>query len=76
MFILNFLQLGSESRVGFHYGSAFFTRSQVFRVIEMFEMMQKIFFDIRKRKIDFVEFVVAVVAKPKQAIFCICSGAF
>jgi len=43
-----------KSRIGFHYGTAFTTRSQILRIIEMFKMVQEIFFDIMKFEIDFV----------------------
>jgi hypothetical protein len=53
-----------KSRIGFHYGTAFITRSQILRIIEMFKMVQEIFFDISKWKIDIIKFVIAIFTKP------------
>ena len=61
--------------VGFHDGAATFAGAFLDGIIVFFEMRKEIFFDVVQLKVGFVEFVVAVFAKPKQTIGESFSGA-
>jgi hypothetical protein len=52
-----------------HHFTAFFASSEVFRIVILVEVCKEISFDVLEFEIGFMEFVVAVVAEPKQTVF-------
>ena len=52
-----------------HHFTTFFACSEVFRIVILVEVIEEICFDVLEFEIGFMEFVVAVVAEPKQTVF-------
>jgi hypothetical protein len=52
----------------FHNSTTFAARSQGLAVVKVGEMRQEIGLDVVQFKVHFVQFMVAIVAMPKQAI--------
>jgi len=63
-------------RIGFHHRPAFFARAQILRIVKMPVVRLEILLDVVEFEVDFVQFVVAVVAKPEQPVGESFSGAF
>ena len=65
---LNLVHDLDEPWVSFHYRAALLTRKVFFLTIEVAETRNEIFFDVIQMEFVFVQFVVAVFAKPHEAI--------
>jgi len=51
--------------ISFHYSSAFITSPHFFGCVKCSKARQKVLFDIGQWKISFVQFMVAIIAKPQ-----------